>query len=348
MTLQPSRRDVTGPPSADLVVRNVTNLASIVRHHGTNLRGLNPGMLGGTRATPRPVPYGPSQIVGGDGGSDADDILFEDDDYVLATVAGTATLVLTYEPLDDSLIIFWNGLRQRSTNWTLDGQTVTFTDTHVHVGDEISAYYAYIEAEDVPDAATLALRGTSAANGTNGPALSSLALPAGTVVGDLVVISAESNATAALVVTDPRFEQVDYMWIGFATDLTAIAASAAGGFGSHWSIACDSFQTNAVAWTAAATSFDGSMVDGDTLALGTVDNVAAAVVAIRDGHSTVSGVCGVPTGWSAGADSGIQLSNSRVDYWSNAGVIGTSPAGPTTFNGGAGAAYATVVGLIGP
>ena len=63
MALPPSRRDTIGPPP-----RNVSDLAAIVRHHGSYLRSLDPGILGGRWRTPRPVDGLGTQLVGGDTG----------------------------------------------------------------------------------------------------------------------------------------------------------------------------------------------------------------------------------------------------------------------------------------
>lgn len=352
MALPPSRRDTIGPPP-----RDISDLAALVRHHQSWQRSVDPGILDGRFGTPRPVSHGPSQIVGGDAGGDGgdnDEIAFWNSDRATSTVAGTITLNLTYEPIDGSLHIRWNGLDQPPTEWTLDVQTVTFTSSYIKVGDVLTAAYAYYPLEDEPTVtgpATATLRGTSTAVGASGnPGLTSLALPTGTVIGDLIVVSAESGPVANLLLTDSRLTLAavgSNMWIGWATSLADIIVTATGGFASNWSIACITLRTNAVSWTAGVLASDPTMNPGDTLAVGTVSDVAVAVCAVHDGHSTVAGTTDPATGYTAAATSGSSLSHSRVDYWTNPTVT-TSPAGTTLFTGGAGSAVATVVGLVGP
>lgn len=138
MALSPSRRDTIGPPP-----RDVSDLARVVRHQGSYLRSLDPGLLDGLYATPRPVPRVPSQLVGDDGGDGGTEIAFENADRATASAAGRVTLHLTHEPIDGSLHIYWGPSYQRPSKYALDGQTVTFVNAHIHVGDVLSAAYAY-------------------------------------------------------------------------------------------------------------------------------------------------------------------------------------------------------------
>jgi hypothetical protein len=145
--IPPSRRDLTRPPP------DVTDLGAIARRHSTNLRALDPGFLDGLYATPQPVPDGASDLVGGDGdgGQDggSDDIAFWNTDQALAvgTNPGQIILLLTWEPIDGSLHIRWNGIDQPPTEWTLDGQTVTFTSSLIRTDDLLTAAYAYDNGE---------------------------------------------------------------------------------------------------------------------------------------------------------------------------------------------------------
>src|SRR5690349_179556 len=216
MPLPPSRRDVTGPPP-----RNVSDLSSIIRHHDSWQRRFALGGLSGRFGTPSPV-LGNSQIVGGDAGGDgADDLQAWDSDQITATVAGTVTLHLTYEPIENGLIVFWDGDRLLPTEYVLDGQTVTFTNPHIHVGDNLSAWYLYLA--DDSDVLEMVLRGT--VGPVNAPTV--IALPDGTQVGDLIVVA---NATMHYNGTvgggapsDSRLTQVGHgAWVGIATSLAPI------------------------------------------------------------------------------------------------------------------------------
>jgi hypothetical protein len=151
MVLPPSRKDTFGPPKAG---RNLSDLSALVRHHGTYLRNLDPGIQDGRWNSLKPVPPGPAiDLVGDDGGDGAAggaDIAFWNTDQAVAGEPGQITLTLTYEPIDGSLHIRWNGIDQPPTEWTLDGQTVTFTSDLIRYGDLLTSAYAYDNGE-IPD-----------------------------------------------------------------------------------------------------------------------------------------------------------------------------------------------------
>jgi hypothetical protein len=145
MPLPPSRRDSAGPPP-----RDVTDLYQIARQHSSYLRGLDPGFLEGRFATPQLVPTGVSDLVGddgGDGGAAGADHAFWNTDQAVAGEPGQITLNLTWEPIDGSLHIRWNGVDQPPTEWTLDEQTVTFTSPLIKPGHRLTAAYAYDNGE---------------------------------------------------------------------------------------------------------------------------------------------------------------------------------------------------------
>lgn len=154
MALPPSRRDSIGPPS-----RDVSDLASIVRHQGSYLRSLDPGILGGTRATPRPVPRVPSQLVGSDGdGGGEDSAEWEDGDRLIVAAAGPQVWKLSHEPLEESLFVRWHprgltraGIPWPNEHWSLDADTVTIPDTTglIEVADAFSAQYMYIGDDEI-------------------------------------------------------------------------------------------------------------------------------------------------------------------------------------------------------
>jgi hypothetical protein len=359
MPLQPSRRDVLGPPP-----RDVTDLATVVRHQGSYLRSLDPGILDGTRATPRPVGTGPTELVGGDlGGGEAapESILWEDGDRLVLTSLATQVWRLSHVPFAESLVILWHPdggagvpwLREEYFDLSEDDGVVTITADQLTSGkaainDVFSAHYPYVDgADEAPTPpATVALRDTSSADGSNSP-FTNYALPAGTVLGDLIVIAANG-----ITFTDPRFTPLGLgMLIGFATDLTTVLCSAPAGIGAHWGITVTAYETNAVGWTGLTSFHATSLASGDPISIPTVSDVSAAVVTIWDSHVIVAGYTSLPTGWASGTGAvGSSLINTRCDYWDNASELGTSPTGPTTYTGGSsgGTAGVTVVGLIGP
>lgn len=334
--LPPRLRDTRGP-------------ADLIRQLKQNGRQLNSGLLGG-----RWPPAKPLGAAAQEGDFEDDDPLDDDQpaawnlDHATASVAGQVSLTLTYVPIDGTLLVFWDGIYLHPSEYVLADQTVTFTDRHVHVGHELEAAYWYwpTDLPLPPLPATVVLRGGTSNEGGNGvSALANIALPTGTVVGDLIAVACGPSTT----VTDPRLTAISTsLYVGFATDLSDVQATAPGGFGQRWAIAVITLETNAVGWGTPVGTSDQTMVNGDTLAVGVVDGVSASLCALWDGHSGTSGGSGVPTGYSSGRGSGFALLHVRIDFWDNGGVLGTSPSGPTTLSGGDGGITSTVVGLIGP
>jgi hypothetical protein len=352
MPLPPSRRDTIGPPK-----RNVSDLAALVRHNTSWLRSIDPGILGGRFATPRPVPSGTPQLVGDDSGADGLDNPWEWGDRLTVTGGGQQTFTLTYEPVPESLVIRWhpNGrapIIQIDERWSLSGQIVTIPDPggDIAVGDVFSAQYQYLPQEaDSFDPATVLLRGESHNSGGNGPGLSNLALPLGTQPGDLLFLEGGGNTGALFTVTDSRLTQISPgVWIGWVTSADPIGVSAVGAFGNFWSVAAATFSTNASGWGTPAASTVTSVTDGSSVAIPQISGIGAALCGIRDNHDTVAGVVDTPTGWTFAGQSSSAIDQSLVASWDNGGAAGTSPAGPTFFHGGTGTVVVTVVPLIGP
>ena len=150
--LQPSRKDTFGPPKAG---RNVTDLAALVRHQQTYLRNLDPGMLGGRLGTPKPVGTGPSELVGGDDGGGADDgssYEWQWDDTRTLTTDGLPSydFTLTYEPVEESLMVMWHpggygGVPVHKDTLSVDGNVITISNSHgaYAAGDVFTAQYQF-------------------------------------------------------------------------------------------------------------------------------------------------------------------------------------------------------------
>lgn len=251
--------------------------------------------------------------------------------------------------------VFVDGSSVGTTTATADG-TWAITSTslalgaHIAVATQTNPDGSTIDSPPVdfaitsPSPATATLRAGRTDHGDNGPSLTSLALPTGTVIGDLIVV----QGTDIVTVTDARLTAIgSYMWIGFATDLSAIQATAPGGLGNFWSIACITLDTDAVGWTTASITSDGSMVNGDTLDIAALSSIAVTVCGIWNYHSVVHGNCSLPTGYTTGATAVNGGFHAQVAFWTNP-TLSTSPIGPTQFGGGNGGALATVIGLIGP
>lgn len=134
--------------------RDVTRLADLIPRYGRNAVSLDAGVGGMPFATPQPV-FEPMLEVGGsaDGSADGatDRVLFKIDTFTVSD-PGTQTFTLTYEPMDDSLHVYWDGVEQEDF-FTLDGQDVTLLDPSevMESGDRVVAKYAYLDSGIEPD-----------------------------------------------------------------------------------------------------------------------------------------------------------------------------------------------------
>jgi hypothetical protein len=160
MPLQPSRRDILGPPP-----RDVTDLAAIVRHQGSYLRQIDPGMLDGRFATPRPVPVGPTELVGDEGdGSDGGTVLGEDEDRHVCFGPGIQRFPLSYIPIEETVHLHWHASSdsagvewKRGDHYEIDDLGVITIypfvrngETWPKAGHIFSAQYLHLEGEDDP------------------------------------------------------------------------------------------------------------------------------------------------------------------------------------------------------
>jgi hypothetical protein len=202
-------------------LRDAANLESFLRREQINLRQLGGGFLGGRFPPARPlgspsVDFNDEEQLDGN----PDSLLFRHLDRATAT-AGAVVLPLTYEPIDGSLHVRWNGLVQPATEWSLSGQTVRFYDPHLKAGDVVTAAYAYYPA-DSPEPFTLEVRGTTKNTGL---------LPVETQVGDFIVVAARWGFGSSIDFSgDSRLTHISTapsgrggIWIGNATNLSALA-----------------------------------------------------------------------------------------------------------------------------
>lgn len=114
---------------------------------------LDVGNLGGSGAFRGAVPMwdGVRARWGGAG----DTLLFEDEQFTLASA--TPTLTLLHEPLPKSLIVFLNGVAQLDgIDWTRSGQDVTVDAAMgAAAGDVILANYSYQRTDPLPTTALI-------------------------------------------------------------------------------------------------------------------------------------------------------------------------------------------------
>lgn len=319
MPLQPSRRDTIGPPP-----RDVSDLAALVRHHESAIGQVEPGLLGGTRRTPRPVRPTPSQIVG-DGGGDGDSTgtPWEWGDRMAVVAVGTQSFRLTYEPVEESLFLYWHPdgkapIKQTNEHWSLDGQIVTILDPggDIQPGDMFSAQYQYEPTEIVDGPLTLIGTGQLYANNPT------LALPPGTQVGDFIVIT-----TITGTVSDPRVSLLAdhngtglahfYSYAGTITSLGDFAAS--GGMTlASWAV----FRAPQVVQSPAP-------VVGPSSAAFALPSVAAphAIVVGGSRNGLVGSTMTLPAGYSAAVDNALLFgARGLIAYW-DASADEASPSG---------------------
>jgi hypothetical protein len=131
-------------------LRDSRNLADLVRQQKQNGRQLDGGLLGGRWSPAKPL--GATAQMGDledDEGSDDDLPAAINTDVAYASTAGQITLNLTYVPIEGTLLVFWDDGDLIPSEYVLAGQTIIFTDRHVHVGDRLHAVYWYWPS-DVP------------------------------------------------------------------------------------------------------------------------------------------------------------------------------------------------------
>lgn len=197
MPLQPSRRDILGPPP-----RDVTDLSKIVRHHGSYLRSLDPGIQDGRFAILQPVHGVGAQLVGDDGGADSQSVLFENSDHATCTGPNQAIRIpLTHTPDEGSEQVYYNGTPLKWSDWYRTDTVLTIPgEPWFRAGKVAWVDYAYYDEEADVDPATFVSVSWVQGNAT------SLAVPtpaAGTTgAGDMLVLAIAAGEGPAC--SDPR------------------------------------------------------------------------------------------------------------------------------------------------
>lgn len=346
MALHPSRRDTVGPPP-----RDVSDLASVVRHQGSYLRSLDPGILGGRFATPRPPAKGAPPIVGGDSGGDGTTYEWQWDDRYTVTATGTQTVTLTYAPVEESLFVRWHPDGRASVgdltneHFTVDGQTVTIADSGIFaIGDEFSFQYQFDPGTS--EELTITARGYTADYTTDPNPL-----PAGTKPGDTILVIVMNQRGWQSTMTDDRLSLVAsspaYHWGGTSAEIWMGTATHLG----------DIDVTSPATWPRAAViTFDqymvadgSSVVDSGTPVSLTIPVLpkTAALLVLTQNNDTVTGIAPstTATGWVpvvAAAGTGYQMWGIFAYVGDSPTPSGTTYSGSGTGDGGNGSAAFTV------
>lgn len=168
--------------------RDSRDLADLIRQGRTNARQLGVGFAGGRFPPIRPL--GATALYGDNEDDTASDAIgFENTDTATASGPGPVTFHLTHTPIDGSLHIRWNGIDQPASEWVLVDSTVTIPDptSVIESGDVFTAAYAYLlDADDA--GLDWSLVGITTVNTPT----TSVALPAGTQAGDLIIFAVAS------------------------------------------------------------------------------------------------------------------------------------------------------------
>jgi hypothetical protein len=360
MPLQPSRRDVFGPPK-----RDVSDLSPAIRHHESYLRSLDPGITGGRFATPRPPGQGGgSQLVGDDGdGGDGCDPVGEDGDRLTLANLSTQVWTLSYTPISETLHVHWHPNGGAGVEWkrgehyelSEDDQIVTIYASalvtgRAEIGDVFSAQYLRLDCEEddpvePPEPVTATVRGSAFAHYGSSDPIDHLALPAGTQIGDMIAVTTNRN------IADGRMTYAggaSQLWLGYATTLADLGVDMSSDDTiNRWCVAMITLDTNAVSWVAGGSVNDLTMHPGDFLPIPEYAGANATLATMYSTHGIVDGAFNLPVGYSTGAGSGTAKAHVRVDLWVSPNES-ISPSGPAAFLGGAGKGYSAVVGLIGP
>lgn len=310
--------------------RDSRNLADLIRQDRTNLRQLDRGLVGGRFPNARPLkPHGL-----GDGDEEDDevaDVLFDDTDTFTATAAGDQTFTLSFLPAEGSVHMAWGGLWQPHTEFRVDYETgvVNIPDTpngSIKAGHVFDFRYAHYGDTYVPEPLTgFTLRGVFEGHPT-----SPLPLPSGTQVGDTIIFIVMNAYGTATTTTDTRLTKVadlpnpswsgvtsGEVWIGKATDLSNIAATAS--VANPMCVVVTLVEHTAVTAHASASAFGAG-----TLALPTVAQDAVLLVSTVN-NSTVPG--GAPVTSATGyALIAKDTGPSGFQMWSVFGFIGSSPS----------------------
>lgn len=276
---------------------------------------------------------------------------FTNTDAVTAAGPGDLQLVLSHVPVDGSLHVQLDGIWQAPGDWTFDAPTNTVTlldpGSHIKVGDVMTAAYASGTPFTLGTATPLDHL-TPVGGATHTTSGTSLALPAGTAIGQTVVVGLArqyyTGAPGSATIDDPRFTQVSYnTWI--CADLPTLDPI------SISNPATDRITVRAATFDAPADFKNRTQVGpygpGDgTFTAPTVESTAAVLVVTTENRNGTGSISAVPAGYTGVDNSGNGVCSVNIYYWVDSGET-VSPAGDISFHSHAvsGKVYATAVGL---
>lgn len=336
--LQPSRRDTTTPPRPGT---DGADLSPAVRHHGSYLRSLDPGIQGGRFAKPRPPRgSGTPLLVGTDEGGDGNERLWEYDDRGTVTVAtGTQLFRLSHEPFEESLFVRWHpdgrgGVPVLSEDFEVEDQTVIITNPGVlAVGDVFSFQYEYEDTEDALDFEFIAavvgvfhypentLTFTPPPEMQAGDFLVAAVRGSGAPGGGDITLGVTSGDSRLSMFYSATLPVVEGVLTGFATGSTADVVTNI--------IPNPSFLPGArgVMLILRGVNAVDSYVAVESGTTTPVVPAAAAVAVTWVGNSSfIVQNAGPPDGYTEGHSTGLDYTSTDLSYWSDPAGLG-SPAG---------------------
>lgn len=297
--------------------RDSRNLADLLRQDRIRLGQLDRGLVGGRFPSARPVRA--NMVDEDEDDFDSPAILFANTDHASATGAGQSIGIrLTHIPEPGSEQVYYNGTPLKWSDWSRTDTVLTIPgEQWFKAGDVAWVDYAYYEAEE-PDVTTPTLVGyTTVVNNA-----SSIAVPAGTQAGDLLVLVLSARINAAC--SDGRFDAGYHHTAGTAWS-GGIWLGTADGSGSAVSITLDSTAADGgVDCVGALAAFTGSPLtitaEADTHSSGSPMNPAVP-------SSGSFGIAGISMG--AGLVAG-SISTESTGAWTDVVKLGNQGSGKSS------------------
>lgn len=272
------------------------------------------------------------------------------DSYVLTAAdvtAGTATLLLSHEPVSESVVGIWAGVAQAPTEYAVDADARTVTwplDDFTRAGDRLWVHYAYRRGSTASHISDPTFVGWTGQNN----AQSSIALPAGAEPGDLMVLGMSDTRNQPMpTCTDGRMAPLwlplngrQGYWVGTYDGGGPVAVShtdnGCSGLAVFRDCSVASMQT--VEWY----EVEGGGYYADTT-LPQVSGSAFTFVVAQALTEIVSGEVVTPlAGWTT-AGSADDVHTSIAAFWRKPSAPETSPASSLSFSGSQVWASAVVV-----
>ncbi len=315
------------PPSR----RDTNDWADLVQHNRQNAKQLGVGFVGGR--FPPAKPLGATAQMGDLEDDTADDevLVWEWNDRHTITSLGTQQPHLTYAPIEESLSVFWHprgygGLPLTNEFFTVDDHTVTIPDKgYFGIGDSFSFQYPHLDEE--PEPIEPSLVGYSFPGVYDpGTKKNTIALPSGTVDGDVIVISVRGprapgggDLILGATTSDPRITSVHTSPLPNVVEVVFVGKEN----GSGLPIVIDevpnpSYTTGFNVMLATFTGVNGygvvSAVDSG-VTTPVVAGVAAVAVVWAGGSSFTVVNAVPPTGYTVVASSGSNYSSTAMGWW---------------------------------